>query len=214
MPRSASRCASDRADAPDQADRQRIEEGALVAGVHHDEPVGLGDLRGDLGEVLRARRADGDRQPDLGADPRADPLADDLGRAEQVHRSGDVEERFVDRDALDQRREVAEHGHHLIGQPLVLREVAVRRTDRSGHSCLRPPARHPALHAEPLGLVRGGQHDTAADGDRPAAQRRIEQLLDGRVERVEVGVQDRGTGRHASFSCSRTGVRCCYRGAG
>ena len=42
-----------------------------------------------------------------------------------------------------------------------------------------------------LGLVAGRQHHAAADDHRPAAQPRVVALLDGGVERVEVGVQDR-----------------------
>ena len=56
----------------------------------------------------------------------------------------------------------------------------------------RPPSRHAAADAEGLGLVGGGEHDAAADGDRLAAQRRVEQLLDRGVEGVEVGVEDGG----------------------
>ena len=58
------------------------------------------------------------------------------------------------------------------------------------------PARLPAAHrrpdAERLGLVARREHDPAADDHRPAAQPRIVPLLDRRVERVEVGVQDPG----------------------
>ena len=51
-----------RTDAPHQLDRQIVQEGELGPGIDDHQPVGLGDLRGDLGEVLRARHADGDRQ--------------------------------------------------------------------------------------------------------------------------------------------------------
>ena len=54
----------------------------------------------------------------------------------------------------------------------------------------RPPSRHAAAHPERFRLVGGGKHDAAADGDRLAAQRRVEQLLDRGVEGVEVGMQD------------------------
>src|SRR5207237_7473686 len=50
--------------------------------------------------------------------------------------------------------------------------------------------------------------DTAADGDGPAPQRRVEELLDRRVERVQVGVKDRRpAGRRHTFDPSRTSVR-------
>ena len=52
-------------------------------------------------------------------------------------------------------------------------------------------AAHRGAHAERLRLVAGGEHDAAADDHRPAAQPRVVALLDRRVERVEVGVEDR-----------------------
>jgi hypothetical protein len=53
------------------------------------------------------------------------------------------------------------------------------------------------LHAEDLGFVRSGQYDTAPDRDGSTAQGGVEQLLDRRVERVEVSVQDGGVVTHA-----------------
>ena len=47
-----------------------------------------------------------------------------------------------------------------------------------------------------LGLVAGRKHDTAADDHGTAAKARIVALLDGREERVEVGVQDRRLVQH------------------
>ena len=49
----------------------------------------------------------------------------------------------------------------------------------------------PARTPNAAGLVRGGEDYAASHGDRPAPQRRVEQLLDGGVEGVEVSVQDR-----------------------
>ena len=54
---------------------------------------------------------------------------------------------------------------------------------------LRPA--HRGAHAERLGLVARREHDPCADDHRPAAQPGIVALLDGRVEGVEVGVEDR-----------------------
>ena len=55
----------------------------------------------------------------------------------------------------------------------------------------RLPAAHRRAHAARPRLVARREHDAAADDHRPAAQPRIVALLDRRVERVEVGVQDR-----------------------
>ena len=46
-----------------------------------------------------------------------------------------------------------------------------------------------ALDAEGLGRVARREHDSAADDHGPPAQARIVALLDGREERVDVGVQ-------------------------
>ena len=59
----------DRADAPEPLDRQRVQELLLAVGRHQEQPVGLADGAGHLGEVLGAGDADRDRQPDLVAHP-------------------------------------------------------------------------------------------------------------------------------------------------
>ena len=75
-------------------------------------PSGLADGAGDLGEELRAGDADGDRQPDPLAHVGAQPGGDLDRRAGDAAQPADVEERLVDRDALDERRRVVEHGEH------------------------------------------------------------------------------------------------------
>ena len=104
---------------------------------------------------------------------------------------GDVGEGLVDRDALDQGREVVEDRHRRVAEPRVLLEVAADE-DELRAELAGPASRHAAAHAERLGLVGRCQHHAAADRDRLAAQGRIEQLLDRRVEGVEIGVEDGG----------------------
>ena len=95
------------ADAPEPFDRQRMQEAKLGVGRHDEQAVGLGDPAGHLGQELRPRDPDGDRQ--------ADPLEHlpaqlhgDLGRrARDPAQAADIEERLVDREPLDQRRGVA-----------------------------------------------------------------------------------------------------------
>ena len=113
--------------------------------------------------------------------------------------AGDVGKGLVDGDPLDQRREIAEHLDGGVAQPLVLLEMAADE-DELRAELARPPPRHPAAHPERLGLVGGGQHDPAADGDRLAAQRRVEQLLDRGVEGVQVRMEDGGCRFHADTS--------------
>ena len=51
-----------------------------------------------------------------------------------------------------------------------------------------------AASASGLRFVTGGEHHAAAHDDGPTPQSWIVTLLDGGVERVEVGVQDGGSG--------------------
>ena len=78
---------------------------------------------------------------------------------------------------------------------------AAATTIACGHSRRACRAAHRGADAERLRLVAGGEHDPAADDHRPAAQARVVALLDRRVERVEVGVQDR------RLAATRTYVR-------
>ena len=198
-PVSASRALRDRPDAPHQADRQVVQKRQLGRRVDDHEPVGLCDLRGDLGQMLGARHADRDRQAEFVAHPPPDRSRDLFRRAEQMRAAGDVGKGLVDRNALDQRREIAEHANRGVAEPLVLLEMPADEDQLRAEFPGAPP-RHAAVHAEGLRLIGRGEHDPAADGDRLAAQRRIEQLLDRRVERVEIGMQDGRRGFHADRS--------------
>ena len=52
------------------------------------------------------------------------------------------------------------------------------------------------MHPEGLGLIGRRKHNPAPDGDRLAAQRRLEQLLDRCVESIEIRMKDGGCGCH------------------
>jgi hypothetical protein len=67
-----------------------MEEGELGPRVDDHQPVGLGDLRGDLGEVFRAGDADGDGKGQLVAHASADRRGDLGRRAEEVRATCDV----------------------------------------------------------------------------------------------------------------------------
>ena len=116
----------------------------------------------------------------------------------------DVEEGLVDREALDQRRRVLEHGVHRLAGLGVGRHPG-RDDDRLGAQPAGLAAAHGGADAVHLRLVARGEHHAAADDDRPPAQARVIALLDRRVERVEVGVQDRRLGPHRTYV--RTQVR-------
>ena len=70
-----------RPDAPEPLDRERVEKGQLAVGRHDEQAVGLGHAARDLGEELRPRDADRDRQADLLEDVAPQPHGDLGGRA-------------------------------------------------------------------------------------------------------------------------------------
>ena len=183
------------ADAPHPLDGQRVQELQLAVARHVEQAVRLGERARHLGEELRARDADADRQPD--------PLAD---RAPQAHRNLDgragdrlhpasVEERLVDRQPLDERRHVVEDRVEILARLRVCRHSR-RDDDRLGAE----PARFPAAHRRPdsarLRLVARREYDAAAHDHRAAAQASVVALLDRREERVRVRVQDRPRTHH------------------
>ena len=184
-------CRGHRADAPHQVDRQAVQELQFCSRIDLHHAVGLGDLRGDLRQMFRSRHADGDRQAEFITDPSPDLARDLFRRAEQVGAAGDVGKGLVDGGAFDKRREIAEHRDRGIAEPLVFLEIAADEDELRAELARLPP-RHAAMHAEGLGFVGRGEHHATADGNRLAAQEWIEQLLDRRVEGVEIGVQDCG----------------------
>ena len=122
--------------------------------------------------------------------------------AGDVLEPADVEERLVDRQRLDHRRVASRTPRTPHGSPRRRPRSAAGTTAAYGHSRRACAAAHRRPHAAPLRLVARGQHDAAADDHRPAVQPRVVALLDGGVERVEVGVEDR-----SSRASRRTYVR-------
>lgn len=103
----------------------------------------------------------------------------------------DFQESFVDRDSFYQRRCVVKNLEY------VLARLGVRIHARRNDNCLRAQrTRLTPTHRGPdptrFGFVARGQHYSAAHDDGPADQIRLVSLFDGGVERVEIGMQDRG----------------------
>jgi hypothetical protein len=103
----------------------------------------------------------------------------------------DIGKRLVDRDPLDEWRVITQNLDGGVTQPLVLREMAADKSQLRTELA-RSPSRHAATDSEGLGFVRSGEHNPATHGNRPAAQRRVEQLLDRGVEGVQIRVKDSG----------------------
>ena len=110
--------------------------------------------------------------------------------AEQAGCAGHVEKGLVDRDALDQGGEVAEHLHDLISQALILPEVPGHEA-QAGTEPAGGATGHSRSDTESPGFVGGGQHDTPSDGQRTATERWVQELFHRGVKGVEVGVEDR-----------------------
>ena len=106
---------------------------------------------------------------------------------------------LVDGNPLDEWREIIEHLDGGIAQPLVLLEMAADK-DQLRTELARPPSRHAAADPEGPGFVRSGKHDPPADGDRLAAQRWVEQLLDRGIESIQVRMEDGGCRFHHNQS--------------
>ena len=100
----------------------------------------------------------------------------------------------IDRPSTQRRRllEDPEHGPTRFGVG------SHPRLDDDGVRTQPPGLRaaHRRAHPARLGLVAGGEHDTHPDDDRAAAQPSVVTLLDGRVEGIEIGVQDGRRVRH------------------
>src|SRR5512146_856656 len=106
-----------------------------------------------------------------------------------------VGEGLVDGDALDGRREIAQHSDGGVTEALVVIEMSGDE-DEVGTEWPRASSGHTAPYPEGPRFVRGRENDTAADRNRLAPQARVKQLFDRRVEGVEVRVENRGCGDH------------------
>ena len=189
-----------RPDTPEPLDRQRVEELELSVGRDDEQAVGLRDAARNLGEELRARDANGDREADPLAHLAPQARSDLFRRACEPLHSAHVEEGLVDREPLDERCRVLEDPEHLSARLRV--RVHPRRDDHGVRAeAARLSAAHRGADAVRLRFVARRQHDPRTDDDRPSSQRGIVPLLDRREERVDVGVEDRRL--HAN-TCSHT----------
>ncbi len=180
----------DGADTPEALDLERVEELELAVGRNDEEPVGLADAARDLGEELRPRDPDRDRQSDILANRPAQASRDLGRRADASLHAVDVEKRLVDRESLHHRSGVLEEPEHRPARVCVRlhpwRHDGRVRAEAAGRS-----RAHGRPHPIRLGLVTRREHDTGADDHRPATEARVVPLLDRREERVEIRMQDR-----------------------
>ena len=105
-----------RADSPQRAHRQRVQQASTSAGGTISSPSGLASPEASLATNLV------DAAPTVAISP-SSPLirarsrwAISAGPAELPPGAGDVQERLVHRQRLDQRRDIGEDRHHRPGR--------------------------------------------------------------------------------------------------
>ena len=201
-----------RPDAPEPVDRQRVQEVELTRGRHDDQPVGLADRARDLGQELGASDADRDRESDPFPNHAAQLARDLHRRTRHLPQPADVEERFVDGDAFDERSRVLEHVEDGPARFLVRADPG-RNDDRVRAQPSCQSAAHGTAHATRPRLVARAHHHAAADDHRPPAQARIVPLLDRCEEGIEIGVQDVRLGHEHMFAPRPSGRNLSTRRA-
>jgi len=180
------------ADAPDHGHRLFGEKADRLLLADHGETTRLAEVGGDLGEEFAVG------EPGRNAD--ADVLLDGAGEVGKHHGrrppmqalgAREVQERLVDRQGFNQRRQRLHHRADFTADADILLHVR-RNDDRLGAGRQRLEHRHRRAHALDAGDVAGGGDDTplaAADDHRLVAEFRIIPLLDGGVKSVAVDVR-------------------------
>ena len=196
----------DRADTPEPLHRQRVEERELFTDRDDEQAIGFAHGARHLRQELRPRDAHGDGDADLLSDRLPQSGADLRRGARDPPQSADVEERLVDRESFDERRRVPEDREHRLAR-LRVRLHPRTHDDGLGAEAAGLPLAHGCPHAEGLRFVAGSQDDPAAHDHGAAAQRRVVSLLDRRVERVGVRVEDRALFDHPAMLAAPTDTR-------
>ncbi len=173
--------------------RQRRQELLDAMRWHHELPIRLAPIRGDLGQELVRRDPRGRRQLRLLADLRADDLCNLRRHRHAALVLGHIEIRFIQRQRLHQLRMPQENLAHLAGHRLVTDEIRGHE-HRIRTQPLRAYRGHRRAHAEHARFVGGRAHHRAHAAPRHhhrfAPQRGIVALLHGRVKRIHVDVND------------------------
>lgn len=127
-------------------------------------------------------------------DPLSQGGGDRPSAAEATEGSGDVEERLVQRDPLDRRRDLAQDGVEL-GAHLPVASVPGGDEHGLGAQPAGGGRGHGRADPEGPGLVGGGCHHPSAPGSTdhhwPTPQGGVVTHLDGHEEGIHVDVDDR-----------------------
>ncbi len=156
---------------PQAADGHGPQERRHFLRPDHDQPVGLFPVGGQLGQEFVGGDTGRGGEMQFVFDPILDSGGDRDRVGVQPLHPGDVEERLVERQRLDERREGGQDVPDLHGNPGVFFMVP-RYEDALGAEPPRLAHRHGRMDAVAAGFVRGGGNDAppadAADDDRPA----------------------------------------------
>ena len=191
---------------PTAARRAAGQERRAAAGRHLELAVRLGEVRGDLGDQLDRRRCRPRRGGSTSVAMRAPQRLGDLRRGPNSAPEAVTSRNASSSDSGSKSGVTeCEDVEDLVAGSRV-GPWRGRTTIAVGREAQRARHRHGAADAERPHLVRGREHDAAAgvaaDDDGLAPQRRVVALLDGRVERVHVEVDDR-PGRRRAIPCPR-----------
>ncbi|MNE33870.1 hypothetical protein D3C80_1275660 [compost metagenome] len=191
--------AEDRADAGQDVDRTGGQQGLGLCSADDREAARLVQFRRDLGQEAVGGQADGDGQASLLLDPFLQPDQLEGGRAAvEAFRARQVDPGLVQRQGLDQGRQLADRAEDALALDYVFAEVGLD-DDRVGTGLQRLVHGHGRADAVQAGDVAGGRDHAAlaaADDDRLVAQFRSVAFLDRGVEGVAV---EMGDGQIAEF---------------
>ncbi len=207
----------DRPDTPQPFDRQRVQERLDRLRIDHDDTrTGLDSLgrrdrfrldRGEFGQELVRRHPDRTGQRQLGSNVVANPRRDPRTGTEEPARTGDVEERLVQRERLHEWRVAVEDRPDLAAHVAVQRVIA-RQEHRVRAAALGHDRRHRGVHAEATSLVRRRGHHAAASGPTHhhglADEIGSTSQFDRHEERIHVDMEDLAPAHHVDSLAGST----------
>ncbi|CDE47760.1 unknown [Sutterella sp. CAG:351] len=184
---------SSRPDSPEGLNRKLINKAQSVFRLHLKESVRLLPVTRDFREKFIKGNADRRDKREFLSDFTLDSERRFRAARKRNRALRDIQKRFIDRNRLHQRRVAAENSldcarHFLIALHIRVDEDEIRAQR------LRAVGRHSGVNAVTPGFItRGRNHAppfSSADRYRTAPELRVVALLDRRIERVHVDVEN------------------------
>ena len=188
-----------RADARQDAGRERREEARLATGRDDGDAAGLATVGRDLAHDLRRRHAEGAGERRRAAHSDLHRLRDPPRLRKGPDHRFEVEVALVEARALQAGNDLRDRRPHGL-RVLTVERMSWAEEDDLGAAPERLRGAHRGADPEAARDVVRGRDDTAparvaADDERPRAKGRILELLDRREEGVEIEVRE---DRHGS----------------